>query len=248
MGDRELIRASDEDRQQVVDRLRAAVEDGRLKMEGFTERMGLACQAVTHGGLAKLVADLPPASPQPGPRAAPAPAASAASPAAAAQGSVFADLPAALKVLWTIWLAAVSINVVVWVLVVGTSGHFIYPWPLWVAGPYGAALLAISVPRCTPGAAARLRRHSRPRPRLTRGASSAHSADRLPTRGMPPGYTGLTVARAERPLCVGTCRRCQRPRPAVSARRRAVRPVSQPPPKPGTLRLLQRRRASSRLT
>jgi hypothetical protein len=35
---------------------------------------------------------------------------------------------------------------VVWVLVVGTSGHFIYPWPLWVAGPYGAALLAISVP------------------------------------------------------------------------------------------------------
>jgi hypothetical protein len=51
-----------------------------------------------------------------------------------------------VKVLWTIWLAAVSINVVVWVLVVGTSGHFIYPWPLWVAGPYGAALLAVSVP------------------------------------------------------------------------------------------------------
>ena len=38
MGDRELMRASDDDRQQVVDRLRAAVEDGRLKMEEFTER------------------------------------------------------------------------------------------------------------------------------------------------------------------------------------------------------------------
>ena len=143
MGDRELMRASDDDRQQVVDRLRAAVEDGRLKMEEFTERMGLAYQAVTYGDLAKLVADLPPASPQPGPRLAPAPAAS---PAAVAKRGVFADLPAALKVLWTIWLAAVSINVVVWVLVVGTSGHFIYPWPLWVAGPYGAALLAVSVP------------------------------------------------------------------------------------------------------
>jgi len=143
MGDRELMRVSDDDRQQVVDRLRAAVEDGRLKMEEFTERMGLAYQAVTYGDLAKLVADLPPASPQPGPRLAPAPVAS---PPAAAQRSVFADLPAALKVLWTIWLAAVSINVVVWVLVAGTSGHFIYPWPLWVAGPYGAALLAISVP------------------------------------------------------------------------------------------------------
>ena len=143
MDDRELMRASDDDRQRVVDRLRAAVEDGRLKMEEFTERMGLAYQAVTYGDLAKLVADLPPASPQPGPRLAPAPAVS---PAAAAKRGVFADLPAALKVLWTIWLAAVSINVVVWVLVVGTSGHFIYPWPLWVAGPYGAALLAVSVP------------------------------------------------------------------------------------------------------
>jgi Domain of unknown function (DUF1707) len=143
MGDRELMRASDDDRQQVVDRLREALADGRLKQEEFTERMGLAYQAVTHGDLAKLVADLPPASPQPEPRPAPTPAPS---PAAAAQRGAFADLPAALKVLWTIWLAAVSINVVVWVLVVATSGHFIYPWPLWVAGPYGAALLAISAP------------------------------------------------------------------------------------------------------
>jgi len=144
MGDRDLMRASDDDRQQVVDRLRAALEEGRLKMEEFTERMGLAYQAVTYGDLAKLHADLPVASPRATqPRHAPAPAAP---PAAAAQRSAFADLPAPLKVLWTIWLAAVSINLVVWVLVVGTSGHFIYPWPVWVAGPYGAALLAISVP------------------------------------------------------------------------------------------------------
>ena len=39
---------------------------------------------------------------------------------------------------------AVSVNVAVWVLVSGTTGHLQYPWPLWVAGPYGAALLAIS--------------------------------------------------------------------------------------------------------
>ncbi|HEX9517250.1 MAG TPA: DUF1707 domain-containing protein [Streptosporangiaceae bacterium] len=42
MGDRDLMRASDEDRQQVIERLRAALEEGRLKMEEFTERMGLA--------------------------------------------------------------------------------------------------------------------------------------------------------------------------------------------------------------
>jgi hypothetical protein len=144
MGDRELMRASDDDRQQVVDRLRTALEQGRLKMEEFTERVGLAYQAVTYGDLAKLHADLPAADPEAGPRPAPAPAASP--PTAVSNRSAFADLPGPLKVLWTIWAAAVSINVVVWVLVVGTTGHFIYPWPLWVAGPYGAALLAVSVP------------------------------------------------------------------------------------------------------
>ena len=143
MGDRELMRASDDDRQRVVDRLRAALEDGRLKLEEFTERVGLAYQAVTYGDLATLHADLPPASPETEPRPAPT---SAPSPAVAAKRSAFADLPAPLKVLWTIWLAAVSINVVVWVLVMGTSGHLIYPWPVWVAGPYGAALLAVSAP------------------------------------------------------------------------------------------------------
>jgi hypothetical protein len=142
MGDRDLMRASDDDRQQVVDRLRAALEEGRLKMEEFTDRIGLAYQAVTYGDLSKLHADLPPAGP---PAQRPAPA-SAVQPAAVAQPSAFADLPAPLKVLWTIWLAAVSINLVVWVLVVGTSGHFIYPWPVWVAGPSGAALLAVSAP------------------------------------------------------------------------------------------------------
>jgi hypothetical protein len=103
----------------------------------------LAYQAVSYGDLAKLQADLPPASPEADPRPAPA---SAPSPAVSAKRSAFADLPAPLKVLWTIWLAAVSINVVVWVLVVGTSGVLIYPWPVWVAGPYGAALLAVSAP------------------------------------------------------------------------------------------------------
>ena len=46
--------------------------------------------------------------------------------------------------LWTIWLVPVAINIVVWALVSGTSGHLVYPWPLWVAGPSGAALFAVS--------------------------------------------------------------------------------------------------------
>ena len=41
---------------------------------------------------------------------------------------------------------AVSINVVVWFLVGLTSATLPYPWPLWVAGPYGAALFGVSAP------------------------------------------------------------------------------------------------------
>jgi hypothetical protein len=141
MDDHHKIRASDGDRQEVVERLRFALEDGRLKMDEYVDRMGLAYQAVTYGDLAALHADLPEAASMARREAAPA---VPAPPAVAASRGVLADLPVALKVLWTIWLAAVSINVVVWVLVSSTAGHLIYPWPVWVAGPDGAALLAVS--------------------------------------------------------------------------------------------------------
>jgi hypothetical protein len=36
------------------------------------------------------------------------------------------------------------VNVVVWALVSGTGGHLAYPWPVWVAGPYGVVLFAVS--------------------------------------------------------------------------------------------------------
>jgi hypothetical protein len=129
------MRASDDERQQVVERLRAGIEDGRLTMEEYVERAGRAYQAVTYGDLAPLYVDLPGLAPeQRKPAAAPA-----------ACAGLFASLPTALRVLWTIWLTAVSINVVVWALVSATGGHLAYPWPLWVAGPYGAVLFAVSV-------------------------------------------------------------------------------------------------------
>lgn len=141
MDDRHKMRASDTDRQQVVERLRSALEDGRLKMDEYLDRMGLAYEAVTYGDLATLSADLPPSGPMATREVAPP---ATVPQAVAAPAGFLADLPATLKVLWTIWLAAVSINVVVWVLVSGTSGHLIYPWPVWVAGPSGAALFAVS--------------------------------------------------------------------------------------------------------
>ena len=59
-------------------------------------------------------------------------------PAVFSRAGYLAGLPAVLKVLWVIWLVVVSVNVAVWALVSGTSGHLAYPWPVWVAGPSGA--------------------------------------------------------------------------------------------------------------
>jgi hypothetical protein len=153
MVDQQMMRASDRDRQQVVERLRSALEDGRLTMEEYVNRMEVAYQAATYGDLAPLCADLPASTPADG---GPRSSAAATAPAAVvSRAGYLAGLPTVLKVLWTIWLVAVSVNVVVWALVSGAGGHLAYPWPVWVAGPYGAVLFAVS-------AAATLFRRSRP--------------------------------------------------------------------------------------
>ena len=49
---------------------------------------------------------------------------------------------------------AVSVNVVIWLIVSVTTAEFIYPWPLWVAGPWGAVLLRHARYHATAGRAA----------------------------------------------------------------------------------------------
>jgi hypothetical protein len=145
MVDQQELRASDRDRQQVVERLRGALEDGRLTMAEYVDRMGVAYQAATYGDLAPLCADLPAPAPSQGPGLIPAgPATAAARPAVTSRAGGLAGLPLILKILWTVWLVAVSVNVVVWILVRDPGGQLSYPWPLWVAGPYGAVLFAVS--------------------------------------------------------------------------------------------------------
>src|SRR5215813_4812387 len=110
MNDRQRMRASDRDRQEVVDRLRDAVAEGRLKMDEYVDRMERAYQAVTYGDLAPLHTDLPVPGPATERRAAlpaKAPAAKAL-PAGEASRGFLTGQPMALKVLWTIWLAAVG--------------------------------------------------------------------------------------------------------------------------------------------
>jgi hypothetical protein len=135
------MRASDTDREEVLDRLRAALDEGRLKMDEYLERMEAASEAMTYGELMPICDDLPQTkSPALKNAAAPAPKA----PRAIDTRGFFGSLPLPLKILWFIWGSVVALNVVIYVLVAATAAHGVYPWPIWVAGPWGVVLLAVS--------------------------------------------------------------------------------------------------------
>ncbi|WP_042396359.1 DUF1707 SHOCT-like domain-containing protein [Streptacidiphilus carbonis] len=70
--DHQAMRASHEDRDEIVEQLRVAAGDGRLTAEELDERLGIALEARTYGELAVLVRDLPATTAGP-----PAPAAAA---------------------------------------------------------------------------------------------------------------------------------------------------------------------------
>ncbi|WP_406863810.1 DUF1707 domain-containing protein [Streptomyces sp. HUAS MG47] len=64
----DLLRASDDERDAVVEQLRDAAAEGRIDFDELDARVGRALKARTHAELAVLTADLPrPASPEPQP-------------------------------------------------------------------------------------------------------------------------------------------------------------------------------------
>jgi hypothetical protein len=66
---RGTLRASDDDREQIVERLRTAAVEGRLASHELEHRVTTALRARTYGELDETVADLPGGSAISGPRA-----------------------------------------------------------------------------------------------------------------------------------------------------------------------------------
>jgi hypothetical protein len=136
-----FVRASDADRDAVAGRLREAHAEGRLTVEEFTERLDAAYAARTHGDLVPLTSDLPTSHggagrrPRTGDEAAP-------TRREAGRGD---GLERGLRAAWGVWAAAVLVNVVIWGLVSISNAELAYFWPIWVAGPWGAVLLAATV-------------------------------------------------------------------------------------------------------
>jgi Domain of unknown function (DUF1707) len=68
MRSQHSLRASDADRDAVVDRLREAAGEGRLEPDELEQRVDGALRARTYGDLAQLLADLPADGRMPSPR------------------------------------------------------------------------------------------------------------------------------------------------------------------------------------
>ena len=130
------IRASDAERATVAETLGRHLSAGRLTVAEYDERLERAYAARTVGELAPLTADLPE---QPGAvTTAPAPR-----PAPGHGGVACAGAEGGPN--WRSWAATSVIVTVIWLIsMVGSSG-FVYPWPIWVVGPWGAVLLAQTV-------------------------------------------------------------------------------------------------------
>ncbi|MBF6074775.1 DUF1707 domain-containing protein [Nocardia beijingensis] len=110
------VRASDADREKIIDRLRLAMNEGRLSLAEFDDRLQQVYAAKTYGELTPLLSDLPAQR-----KAHPAPA---------------KGIPQWITIMWTPW---VFVNVLCVAIYLATgAGYF---WPFWVAVPWGLALL-----------------------------------------------------------------------------------------------------------
>jgi hypothetical protein len=156
------LRAADADRAKVADRLRVALDEGRLSLDEYDERLQRAYAAKTYRELDDLLADLPPVVPTERSQVAPRPAAAPVGAPRPGTGEVRRWLAG----VWGAWFVAVLVNVVIWAAVSAGTGDAIYFWPIWVGGPWGAVLLAITVSGLISGQAGRShqRRDRRRRP------------------------------------------------------------------------------------
>ncbi len=127
------LRASDADRDAVAARLRDAHAEGRLTPEEFDQRLDATFAARTLGDLAPLTADLPPPTR--------APARTGDEPVAG-HPARREESGSGWRVVWGSWLTVTLVCIAVWGAVSVSEGELGYFWPIWVAAPWGALLLA----------------------------------------------------------------------------------------------------------
>jgi hypothetical protein len=128
------FRAADADRERVVEKLRTALDEGRLDLVEYDERVKYAYAARTYAELEPLTADLPGPSPT---RQAQIEASEKDKP------RIVENTPdSRSRIAWRSWFTVSMICAGIWAVIAISSGGMAFFWPLWVMLPWGLVLLA----------------------------------------------------------------------------------------------------------
>jgi len=124
---REGMRAGDSDRKAVADQLKAALDEGRLDLSEYDERVQRTYAAKTFADLDGLLDDLPGTVPVQQSQV--EPAATAAAPVAGrSAGNQVAR--------WVgPYAGVITISVIIWAITSASAGHVVYFWPVWMLIP-----------------------------------------------------------------------------------------------------------------
>jgi uncharacterized protein DUF1707 len=125
------MRAGDSDRQAVVDQLKKALDEGRLDLSEYDERLQRTYAAKTYEDLDGLLDDLPGTVPvrhsQVQPAATPPPPVGSPAP------------PQPVSAHLTRWLGpyggVFAVCVLIWLITTVSAGHLTYFWPVWMLFP-----------------------------------------------------------------------------------------------------------------
>ncbi|MFB9834931.1 DUF1707 SHOCT-like domain-containing protein [Actinoallomurus acaciae] len=128
------MRASDADRDRVAAALREHCAQGRIDVEELNERLEGVYSAKTLGDLGKVTEDLP----EEDLYELPVPSWRQSTPARGMGGGL-ARLN--FRAGWATYAGVNLVCIVIWLLTAVSSGVW-YPWWIWVAGPWGAVMLA----------------------------------------------------------------------------------------------------------
>jgi Domain of unknown function (DUF1707) len=140
------LRAADSDRAAVAAALGQHMSAGRLTLDEYDERLTRVYAAKTYGELDQLTADLPRTGRERTPVRAQSPASTPShAPAQCTPAGAAMCAPGGVQSSWRAWASTAFIVLAIWAVTSIGSSEFLYFWPIWVIGPWGAVLLARTI-------------------------------------------------------------------------------------------------------
>ncbi|MGX4652090.1 DUF1707 SHOCT-like domain-containing protein [Micromonospora sp. SCSIO 07396] len=159
---RDRMRAADADREATAERLRVALEEGRLDLHEYDERLQQTYGAKTYAELDTVLVDLPrpasaqrsaltPRGPQPPPVSGPGASVPGGEvppgPPVTGETAVGKSAPTGAAAgrwpvaVWGPWLRVAALLTAIWAISSVGSRELLFYWPVWALGPWGVLLL-----------------------------------------------------------------------------------------------------------